>query len=236
MVNGAVYESDSEDFGILRNVAEDLKTPLLRILSQLELNRLNSSNDTRDAEIIADAALRLLDSYILSTRVYIGQQELPLEPIAVQAVVYDCNQYFSKLARLQGVETSLNFQRGIGLVMANSRALAAVMTSLAYSFLYNNEPTKRQPLVFTLRRSQRGVDVGLFSSQCNISAAGLQKLRELKGVARQLSPDFAHGSSAGVLIADRLCSRMNIELRTSQLHKMPGLTFSLMPSRQLSLV
>ncbi len=236
MVNGTEHESEIEDLNVLRNVAEDLKTPLLRILTQLELNRLNPAGDTKDAEVVADAALRLLDSYILSTQSYTRQQELLLEPVAAQAIIYDCDQYLSKLARLHGVETSYDFQRSVGLVMANSRALAGAITSLAYSFLYNCEPGQKHSMTFTLRRSKHGVDIGLFSNEFNISTSSLQKLRQLKGVARQLSPDFAHGSSAGIIIADRLCTKMNVQLKTTRFKKMSGLTFSLVPSKQLSLV
>lgn len=225
-----------DEFSALRVVAEDLKTPLLRILSQLELNRINQTNNTIDIETIADATLKLLDSYILSVQTHSNQLKLPLEPISAQAIIYDCQNHLSKLAQLQGVDMVFNFRRGVGLVMANYQALFSITMGLMYSFLYNAVPSTKQPIVLALRRNAEGVGVGIFSNNCDITASSLQKLRQLKGIARQLSPDFMHGSSAGILIADRLCSSQGIELKTARYKKMSGFSFNLLPSRQLALI
>lgn len=239
MVDGAQHNLEMEDFGILRNVAEDLKTPLLRIVSQLQLNQLEEVRNTYDAEVVADAALRLLDSYIVSTQINTGQQQLELEPVSVHAVMNDCNQYLRGLAQLQGYETEFRVQRGVGLAMANPVALNAAITSLTYSFLYNANlrvKSSDQKLIFMLRKSNQGIDAGLFSKDFQVSTKSLQKLRSLRGIARQLTPDFAHGSSAGIVIADQLFSAMNTQLRPARFSRFSGLAVSMVPSRQLSLV
>lgn len=238
MVAVSANQSENEGFGVLRNVAEDLKTPLLRIVSGLQLNRLEGLNDTRDVETVADAALRLLDSYILSTQCYAGQQQLPLEPVSVQAAIYDSSQYLAKLARLQGYEAEFRIQRNIGLAMAHQQALMGALTGIAYSLLYNKEHSKttKQRLIFRLRTTRQGIDAGLFSEGFQISAEGLQSLRALRGSARQLTPDFAHGSSAGIVIADKLLNAMGSELRPARFGRLSGLSLTLVPSRQLSLI
>jgi hypothetical protein len=236
MLSGGQDNLDFEGPTILRSVAEDLKTPLFRILTQLESNRLTGKFDTSGAEVVADAALRLIDSYILSIQSYNDQQYLPLEPVAAQAIIYDCDMHLKKIAQLHGVTTNLNFQRGIGLVMANSRAFTAIITSLAYGFLYNAESTSQQSMEFTLNKSTSGIRVGLFSNDFDFSSSSLQKLRKLSGRTRQLSPDFAHGSSSGFLIADKLCSKMNVELKATSFNKKYGLSFNLVPSKQLTLI
>lgn len=240
MVNENYWGIDTGRASILQSVAEDLKTPLLRILTQVEASQLSNKYSTKEIAVIAEAALRLLDSYIVGAKVYNGQQELALQPVSAQAVVYDCRQYVSKLASLQGFDHDISVSRDTGLIMANPRALTSAITSLAYGLLHNTSSPKsgnsNNKLVFTVKRAGPKVKLGVFSSDCSLSSKSLHKLRNLKGIAQQLSPEFIHGSSAGILIADQLFSGMNSQLQVSRYKGMSGLTAQLLPSKQLTLI
>lgn len=239
MVVDELNNLNSDDYSILRNVAEDLKTPLLRIVSQLQLNQSLGKGNIHEIEIIASATLRLLDSFIVSTQVYTGQQQLKLEPVSPYVVMKDCNQYLRDLANLHGYETEFKLQKGVGLIMADVIILKAAITSLIYSFLYNansNRILTNQKILFTLRKSKQTIEAGVFSQGFEMTNKSLNKVRDLKGIARQLASDLSHGSGAGIVIADQLLSSMNTRLRPVRVNRLNGLVVNLMPSKQLSLL
>ncbi len=224
--------------GVLRNVAEDMKTPFLRILSQAQLGKITREVDLDTIETTAEAALRMLDSFIISTQVYNGQQPLELQPVSVTAVMYDTAQYLSKLAQLQGCELEVRSGRNVSLAMANSLALQAALTGLGYSFLHalGKKTSKKQVIIFSSRLTDKGVTAGIYSPQLELHADVLHRARKLKGDARQLMPSVMHGSSAGILVADTLLEAMDAKLKTSKYRSAGGLAATLLPSHQLSLL
>lgn len=224
---------------ILRSIAEDMKMPFLRIMSQAQLSQLEASQaDLSGIETTADAALRLLDGYIISTQIYNGQQELLLQPVSITAGMYDAKQYLSRLAKLHDCEIEVRVPRSIDLVMANPVALQTTLVSLGYSLISSlvNMPAKKQFIIFTAKRTKRGVVAGVYSPGIDISAETLRRARHLRGRARQPVTDLAQGSGAGIFIADTLLTAMSSELKTTRFSMTGGLAATFLPSHQLALL
>jgi len=223
---------------ILRNVAEDMKTPFLRILSQAQLGKITQEVDLGFIETTADAALKMLDSFIISTQVYNGQQQLALQPVSVAAAMYDTTQYLHRLAQLQGCELEVRAPRSVGLAMANPLALQAALTGLGYSFIHalGKKTSKRQIIIFTAKLTKDGVQAGIFSPELEMPAEALHQARRLKGNARQSMPGVMQGSGAGILVADTLFEAMDATLKTARYRSGGGLVATLLPSHQLALL
>ncbi len=180
----------------------------------------------------------MLDSFIISTQVYNGQQQLELQPVSVTAVMYDTAQYLSRLAQLQGCELEVKSSRNVGLAMANPLALQAALTGLGYSFLYalGRKSKRKQTIIFKTQLTDKGVLAGIYSPELELHADMLHRARKLKGDARQLMPSVMYGSSAGILVADTLLDAMDARLKTSKYRSAGGLAAMLMPSHQIALL
>lgn len=232
---GTIEDFEFESSKALYNLAEDLKTPFVRIATQLEL--LKASNpELKESLVIANSALHLIDSFVISSKIYTNQTALPLQPVSVKAVLYDCNQKMSNFAKLQQTKVDIDIQRGVGLAMANNIALTSAISSLMYSFLLNNQNENDQNLVLSLKKYKQSIRVGVFSKGIDINSSTINIARKLSGVAGQLAPDFVHGSSAGILLADKILSRMNMTLRAVKERRAVGLAVDLVPSQQLKLL
>lgn len=224
---------------VFYNIAEDLRVPFYRILNELSLEESKGNlKNQRNARTIADAALKLLDGYILTTKLKHNQQQFNIEPVSAHAVLYESSQQLGKLARLHNFDILLNLQKSVGQIIANHQALGLAITSLAYSFLYDYDPANRHKntLLFNLHSSTKDtVEIGVYSSDSNISSGSLRRLRQLKGRARQPLSELSFGSNSGLIIADELFCDMNSKLVASRYNKLKGVKAMLMPSKQLSL-
>lgn len=224
---------------VLRNIAEDIKLPLLRILSDVQVSRLSGSVNHDAIEITVDATMRLLDSYIMSTQIYNGQLELELEPVAVSAVMYDSAEYLRKYAQLLNckLEVTVPARKSV-LAMANKSVLQAALVSLGYSFLHakSNAGQKKNTIRFFAGTQNKSIIAGVFSDGAQISATELEASRNLSGVARQPLRNFSYTSSSGIYIADALFSAMQAPLGVKRCKFIDGIGANLLPSRQLALL
>lgn len=232
--------SESELQGrLLRTLAEELKLPLMQIARAAELAR--TSGDTSEiehAEILADSALKLLDSYVLSTQTMLGQQALHLEPVALSATLYDTAQYLYKLAKLYDCKIDLVVSGKCGLVMAHPQALQSALTSLGYSFInaINDQSSGSTQLLLTAQKTKQGIVAGIQTSNQEVGAKLLSQAKELYGVARQPIAGFTHANGAGILVANSLFDAMATHLRVVRGRNNAGLVATLLPSQQLALL
>lgn len=223
---------------ILRNIAEDIKLPLVRILTHAQLNnRQGKLLDGKLVESTADIALRLLDSYIASTHIYNGQQQLALEPVSVRAVMHDTAQYLSRYASQQNCSIDIRVPKSVRLVMANPSTLQAAFISLAYSFLQllPLESDKQPTVILGARLTSGQVQVGVFGDTSMINSATLRKGYALQGRSQQPMTELPYGSGSGLLIASRLFEAMQTDLVAVRHRSKRGLVALMAPSRQLSL-
>ncbi len=239
MQNSGNNSHPIERAGGLRNVAEDIKLPLMRIVTHIQLASSQAAHPDSDyIETTAVGALKLLDSYILSTQIYTGQQQLQLEPVSISATLYDTVQYLTKIAGLYNCKLEVIVPSKLGLAMASPVALQAALIGLGYSFLntVQQESQHNSTILFSAKRTREGIEAGIFSPDFQLSSQELRLARNLTDAARHPLTSLKPGSSAGIIIADRLFQAMESEMQVVRRSNRTGLVANLLPSRQLALL
>jgi K+-sensing histidine kinase KdpD len=217
---------------LLRAVAEQLKTPLLHIARQSELEK-SQTPLLGSISYTADMAMRMIDSYLLSVQLN-GQPLLELEPVSVSSVLHDVAHRLSPLAKSYDHDLEVSLKGKYGPVMAHAPSLEAAYMMLGYSMLEAQAATeKRQRVLLGAHKTSQGIVTGVFGDQEGLSADMFRRARALYGRSRQSMPTLGNGSGAGVMIADSLFHSMAAPMRVAQHHKLSGFAATLLPSQQL---
>lgn len=225
---------------LLLSMAEQIKLPLLQIARQAELGRLTSSTQPLpNIQVIADSALKLLDSYVMG--VQLATQEVGFfesEPVSISSVLYDTAAELAPLAKAYDVRIDLQVDGKYAPVTANRRGLQAALTSLGFA-LIESLPALEMPqlrLQLSAHRCRYGIVAGLYSNVPQLTTDTLRQGRRLYGRARQPLTGLAPGSAAGVFVADALLHGMHSELTVSKHRKLYGIGAILQPNPQMQLV
>ena len=237
--NTRVVEADR----LLLSVAEHLKVPLTTIARHVELERLNGGATQLDASAIglqADAALCLLDSYLLSLESMRDQMQLPLEPVSVSSLLADTAHDLYRFARQYGVTVELETSGKCGPVMGNARGLKAALLSLGFALVETQglppQGARRyRRLVVACKRAPQGVVAGMYGDANRMSEAAWRRALRLCGNANQPLAAL-YGSGAGLFVADVLLRAMQSHLKVGHFQGATGLTATLQASRQLQFV
>jgi hypothetical protein len=167
----------------------------------------------------------------------LGQQSLQLEPVSVQAALYDTAQYLQRFAKLYNCQLELSTKGKCGLAMANPRALQAALTSLGYSFIGAlSTEAKPQKIRLVAKANRQGISTGVLVESTTLGGNMLRQAKALYGQARQPLAEFTHGTGAGIFVADSLFDSMATRLKVVHGAKTSGLAATLLPSRQLALL
>ena len=227
---------------LLDVLAEQMKMPLMQIARLAELSQLadSTSVDLADIELTADSALRLIDSYLLSTKLARAQNSLQLEPVSVSAVLNETAHQLSKLASQYDCSLELHLAGRYEPVLAHQAGLEAALISLGYAFIEAQASNNYQqhPIIkLAAHRGKNGIVAGLFSgADDNLSATLYRRGRGLYGQARQPLSNLTASSGAGIFVADSLLASMSAKLRVAHHQRLTGLAATLMPSQQMVLV
>jgi len=231
-------ESDVGQARLLQALAEQIKMPLMHIARRAELYR--DQDETRQTllqiEHTANLALRLIDNYLLSTR--LSQMTLALEPVSLSAILHDTAEALRPIARQYNCELELSVAGKYGPVMAHRNGLQAALLSLGHVFIEaGRQPgVKKSRVTLAAHRTSGGIAAGVFSETAELTSATYQRARELYGRASQPLGELTAGSGAGVFVADSLLAAMAAPLRVASHQKISGLAATFIPSRQLSFV
>lgn len=225
---------------LLLSVVEQLKVPLLSIARRVELYEMErTAGDLASVRVTADAALQLLDNYILG--VQLATQEvtlLPAEPVTVSSILYNAAERLQPVARAYGVELDVHNGGRYGPVMAHRRGLEAALVSLGYALVeaLPAQGTRQLTLHLAARRCRYGIVAGLYCETEQLTAEAWRAGRQLTGHARQPLGGLTHTSGAGVFVADAILHAMQSRLTTSRYHHLRGLGTVLPLNPQLQLV
>lgn len=222
---------------LFRALAEDLRVPLMQIARSSELAQLDSKKaNPKHIEATADAALKLIDSYIFSTQVLLGQETLALEPISPKATLYDTAQYMNEIAKLYNYEIEIDASNRCGLVMAHAKGLQAALIGLTYTLIGGMSSDEKGRIILTAHKTKHGVAAGVMTNGKAISQRALNTARGVYGDVRRPLADSLHASSAGIYVADNLFAAMASELRAKSTRGTSGLVATLLQSQQLALL
>src|SRR5258708_1954383 len=150
---------------LLLSVVEQLKLPLMNIARRAELMAyLPEESSLGEIRTTADAALRLLDNYILGVQLANHEASLAgIEPVAISSVLYSADRQLQPLAKTYGVQLETQVEGKYGLVMAHRRGLEAALVSFGYA-LVEALPAQDAPqlkLRLSAHRCRYGILAGL---------------------------------------------------------------------------
>src|SRR6185503_14304070 len=134
-MRAAHIATGAEAGDLLAAVAEQLKVPLTVIARQAELAQLTGTTGAADPVLVraqADAALQLVDSYLLGLQLMREQTRLELEPVSVSSTVVDIAHALTRFANQYGVDIEVAITGRFQPVMAHAKGLRAALLSLGY--------------------------------------------------------------------------------------------------------
>lgn len=229
---------------LLSTLSDDLALPLLQIKTTLELfSDLRLSKDQKtiidSLGISTDAGLRLLEAYRLALSLA-DTSELPLEPVAIGAVLNDVAHQLNPLALAYETELWVDTQSSLKPALANSPSLTIALHCLAISLIRAQaaaEPHKKGRILLGAHRSEDGhIVTGVFGSVKGVGERALRSARSLGSRARQPVFGVPAGTASGVLVADMLCARMWSPLKSTHYQNLDGLATVVPISKQLNFV
>lgn len=228
--------SNEEQERLLSALAEQLKLPLIQIAREAELAETTGSSSYSSISYTADMALRLIDSYLLSIELQ-ALPSLQLEPVSVSAMLQDTAHSLNRLAKQYDCDLRIDLKGKYQPVMAHRRSLESAFASLGYAFIESAASSQdRHTVVLGAHQSSRGLVVGVFGDQAEVSTDALKRGLALFGTAKQALPSLSSSAGAGVFVANALLANLQAPLHTSRHNKLSGLASTLLPSQQLVLI
>ena len=227
------------DIRLLQALAEQIKLPLLQIARRAELAKMGEDPYAQLAsmELTADTALKLIDNYLLSTR--LTHENIHLEPVSVSAVLANVAHQLAKTADDYQCTLEMHLAGKYEPIMADSAGLTAALTSLGYVFIEaqaTRENDKRSVIKLGAHRGKQGIVAGMFTDTEGLSADMLRRGRKIYGQARQPLAQLTATSGAGVFVAEAIFNAMSVRLRPAKHQKLMGLAGTFVSSHQLNLI
>jgi hypothetical protein len=222
-------------------LAEELKSPLLRIARHAELLALNggAEDGLTSVRMNADMTLQLLDSYLLSLQLTRDPETaFAVQPVSVSAVLHEAQGRLADVAREYSVELELDIAGKYEPVMANDRALTTALVSLGYSLIEALPAmgTRQMRLQLAAHRTKYGIVAGMYCDAHALTPESLRRAQELYGHTRQPFVGTLSGSGAGIFVADAILHAMSSRLRVGRYQRLPGFAATFAPSQQLQLI
>jgi K+-sensing histidine kinase KdpD len=229
---------------LLSSVAEQLKVPLTVIARQAELSTLVGDATLLQPESVrvqADAALQLVDSYLLGLELLRGQTQLELEPVSVSSILVDTAHALTRFARQYGMDVEVEVAGRYEPVMAHARGLRAALLSLGYGMVESHAAQQNHPghyarLMLATHRTPHGIIAGMYGTGDAVRTAQWRAALRLLRRAPQPVTGIVAGTGAGLFVADTIFRGMATHLRVGVWQRQRGLAATLQPSQQLQLV
>jgi len=239
MHQSLVFGQDS----LFSSLAEYIKTPFVQISYASELlsdttNPVTAQTLIQSIALSSQGALRLLDNYLLYQSLQKAGQ-LALEPISLNAILYDAAHVLQPYATSLGCELRVQLDHKYEPVIADRQVLRSAFVSLGNSFIEAatfQQETKSPLVSFVVRRRSGSLNTGVFTNGQSPTTQQLQRAKALQGKAHQPMPEFMNSTGVGMFIADALFSQLNTTMKVAQDKGLRGLAATFLPSQQLQLV
>ena len=235
-------DENEVDGRLLEMVANQIKLPWVQVARQAELAKL--TGDFRDSlvtiEQTADYALRLIDSYLLSTKMAMQKGQLEFEAVSISAVLNDVAHQLYLFAKDLNCQLEIHLPGRYQPVIVHKLGLETALTNLGYVFIEASSQqlvNESKPIIkLAAHHSKNGLIAGVFTDNESITSDIYKRALNLYGKASQTFPELVSSSGAGVFVANSIFKSMSSSLRISHHQKLSGLGANLMPSHQLSLI
>lgn len=226
---------------LLLALAEHMKLPLMQIARSAELARLTNRPlpQLKSIELTADSAMKLLDSYLFSSRIATQQLSMLMEPVSISAVLHEVAHELSEFAKKYHCDLQLHMAGKYEPIMAHRIGLQAALTSLGHVLIEAQGSIKadHRPLVkLAAHRGKKGIVAGMFVDTEGLSTDMYRRARHLYGRSRQPLTQLTATDGAGVFVAESILSSMSAKLRVAHHQKLSGLAATFIPSSQLTLI
>jgi K+-sensing histidine kinase KdpD len=229
---------------LLIALSDDLALPLIQIRSGLEIieqadySKTMVKNQARLMAMSAESGLQLAEAYRLVLQLD-KFEELPLEPVAIGAVLEEVAHQLSPYAWEYSTVLEVDVQGRLTPILAHPPSLSAALQVLSSSLIraqVGQARKKQYRLILGAHRTQGEISAGVYTDMHGLSDKTLRAARALVGRARQPLPALPAGAASGVLIADVLCTAMWQPLRAAAHRNMQGLAVTVPASKQLQFV
>lgn len=225
---------------LLNALAHDLRLPLLQVKTKLEVleqgSRPVATEDLAHLQASATAGLHQIEAYIFS--LLPSDDQLQLAPLSLGALLDDVAHQIEPYAT--HYQTTLEVhQKYTKPVLAHTATVKLAFTCLAESLIRTQAAQAAQSdyrLTLGAHRVAGQIAAGVYGGLDGLSGRFLDSARKLAGRAAQPTSVAPPGSSAGILIADRLFAHFGLRLRPSHHEKQPGLAVNFQLSNQLVLL
>lgn len=219
-------------------LAEDLKTPLLRIAYTAELASQKNQHAS-DIQHAAQTTLQLLDAYLLGVK-GTSQTALELAPVNPSAIVSDVAYSLSDVAKKFSCELLLDVQHTSAYALTHRQALQAAMTAVGRVFIeaQHTITSKRKAITLAAYKTKSGIRIGVFSEGMEelINSELLAKARTYVGSAARPFAGLASGAATQLFIAEQLATALDTTMRSAKHGNISGLAFEVPQTAQLKLV
>jgi hypothetical protein len=211
------------------------------IARQAELSRLTGDPTMLQPAVLqvqADAALQLVDSYLLGLELLRNQSRLELEPVSVASTLVDAAHALSAFAKQYGIIVDVSIDGKFEPVMAHARGLRAALLSLGFGLVEAQAAPrgKQKRLLLAMHRTPKGITAGAYARHSAVSVGQWRIAQQLLGHSPQPCAALNGSTGAGLFVADIIFRSMESQLRVGVWQRQRGMAGTFLPSQQLRLV
>lgn len=218
-------------------LAEDLKTPLVRMAYKAELAGQNKN--ILDIKSTIRTTLDLLDAYLLGAK-NTEQAQLALEPVSPSALVSDAAYNLQDYAKEFSCELLIDVPHGSTFALTHRGALLSALTAVGRVFIEAQDTLNNQKKAVTLSsyKTTNGYAVGIFCADESVAINNqlLSVARSHVGRATRPYVGLVSGAASQLFVAEQLLQSLHTNLRSTRRGNLSGLVVDLLPTTQLTLV
>lgn len=224
----------SDDMHMLVNLAEQVKLPFIQIAHASEL--LEHDKTQRDIiQHVSESALHLIDGFLLHANLQ-KQSELRCGSVSISSLLFDVAETLHGYAASKNCRIELDVRGKYAPAYVHREAIRMALINLGFSFIDAVSGLRARVITLSLRRTANGLSVGIHTNAPQLTAELIENAYTLQGTSHQPLAGFTSTNGAGVFVASGLCMIAGAPLKFSRQGKLRGLSATLLPSRQLSLV
>ncbi len=234
----ALRQHDKLDASALfYTLAEDLKTPLVRMAYKAEL--VGHDKNISDIRLNIRTTLELLDAYLLGAK-NASQTNLVLEPVSPSAIASDAAYGLKDFAKDFSCNLIVDVPHNSSFALTHRAIVLAALSAIGKVFIEAQSAiaSTKKSVTIASYKTQNGYSLGIFCAEESlvINKKQLERARSQVGIASRPFVGLTNGASSQLFVAEQLLQGLQTSIRTARRGKLSGLVIDLIPTAQLTLV